>query len=364
MRQQGRLFLYFLAGAVVVTALSVGIFLTIAPRAGGSNDTSELTSSDDRIRIVQVDSFTGFHGSDGQLPEDATPTLSAIHVPSYLPDGFRHSHTRLMTKTSVGQLFEGKDDAVLMVVQSPSATQTVKAGFVESIDVNGRSGFLIQGSWKELDSGTPTWDQGMRTTLLLEMEDSVVGLLAEDDSVSKQDLVRIGESLEPNPGILSRLLEEAAHPQRIADELPSSFGALYMPSYLPDGYVAHGGEARPEWGYTELRYRNSLWCALTINQHAQGSPMGPEIARRATFGPHETRVENGNQFYIGYRVAPKPESGITFYLSDPHPNYLFNEHWFAHEGVWFNFRIDTRPICGAPDMQEVGRIAKSLRPAT
>ena len=248
MRQQGRLFLYFLAGAVVVTALSVGIFLTIAPGAGGSNDTSELTSSDDRIRIVQVDSFTGFHGSDGQLPEDATPTLSAIHVPSYLPDGFRHSHTRLMTKTSVGQLFEGKDDAVLMVVQSPSATQTVKAGFVESIDVNGRSGFLIQGSWKELDSGTPTWDQGMRTTLLLEMEDSVVGLLAEDDSVSKQDLVRIGESLEPNPGILSRLLEESAHPQRIADELPSSFGALYMPSYLPDGYVAHGGEARPEWG--------------------------------------------------------------------------------------------------------------------
>ena len=105
--------------------------------------------------------------------------------------------------------------------------------------------------------------------------------------------------MEPNSESFSRLLEEAAHPQRIADELPSGFGTLYIPSYLPEGYVAHDGEARPEWGYAELRYRNSLWCALTIKQHAQGSPMGPEIARRARFGPHETRVENGNQFHIG-----------------------------------------------------------------
>ena len=361
MRHQARLFLYFVAGTVLLTVLSIGIFLTVSQEPAGSEDVIELTSPDDRIRIVQVDSFAGFHGSDGQLPEDAAPTLSAIHVPSYLPNGFRHSQTRLMTKTSVGQLFEGEDDAVLMVVQSPSATQTVKAGFVESIDVNGRLGFLIQGNWNELDSIPPAWNRDKSTTLLLELEDAVVMLLAEGDSVSQQELVRIGESLAPNPGILSRLLEEAAHPQRITDELPPSFGTLYVPSYLPEGYVTHGGEARPERGYTELRYRNM--CALTINQYAKGSPMGPEIARRATFGPHETRVENGYQFHIGYRVAPKPESGITFYLSDPHPK-LYDEHWFAHEGVWFNFRIDTRPICGAPDLQEVGRIAKSLRPAT
>ena len=268
-----------------------------------------------------------------------------------------------MTKTSVGQLFEGEDNATLMVVQSSSATQTAKAGFVEMIDVAGRTAFLIQGSWNELDSSPPTWDRDKATTLLLEMEDAVVILLGEGDSVSQQELVRIGEWLEPNPDVLSRLLEEAAHPQRIADELPSGFGTLYIPSYLPEGYVAYGGEARPEWGYTELRYRNSLWCALTIVQHAQGSPMGPDIVRRATFGPHETKMENGNQFHVGYRVAPKPESGITFYLSDPYPG-LFNEHWFAHQGVWFNFRIDTPSVCKALGIQEVGRIAKSLRPAT
>ena len=362
MRHQGRLFIYFLAGVAIVTVLSVGIFLTIAPGAARSEDARELTSPGGRIRVDQVLSYVDPGTVKGVAHDFETEAPAAVYEPSYLPEGFRHSHTRLMTKTSVGQLFEGEDNATLMVVQSSSATQTAKAGFVEMIDVAGRTAFLIQGSWNALGSSTPTWDRDTRTTLLLEMEDAVVILLAEDDSVSKRELVRIGESLEPNPEILSRLLEEAAHPQRIADELPSSFGTLYMPSYLPEGYVAHGGEARPEWGFTQLRYRNSL-CALIIEQHAQGSPMGPEIARRATFGPHDTRVVNGNQFHIGYRVAPKPESGITFYLSDPHPK-LYDEHWFAHAGGWFNFRIDTRPICGAPDIQEVGRIAKSLRPAT
>ena len=363
MRRQGRLFLYLLAGVALVTILSIGLFRAVAPEAAGSADTSELTSPGGRIRVDQVLSYVDSRRVRGIGHDFETEAPAAVYVPSYLPEGFRHSQTRLMTKTSVGQLFEGEDNATLMVVQASSATETAEAGFVETIDVAGRTAFLIQGSWNELDSSPPTWDRDTATTLLLEMVDAVVILLGEGDSVSQQELVRIGESLEPNPDILSRLLEEAAHPQRIADELPSGFGTLYIPSYLPEGYVAHDGEARPERGYAELRYRNSLWCALNIKQHAQGSPMGPDIVRRATFGPHETRVENGNQFHIGYRVAPKPESGITFYLSDPHPK-LDNEHWFAHEGVWFNFIIDTRPICGAPDIQEIGRIAKSLRPAT
>ena len=363
MRPKGRLFLYVLAGAALVTVLAAGIFLTISPEAAGSDEATELISPEGRIRVDQVLGYVDPRTIRGIGHDFETDAPATVYVPSYLPEGFRHSHTRLMTKTSVGQIFEGENDAVLMVVQSPSARQTAKAGFVEMIDVNGRSGFLIQGSWKELDSSPPTWNRDTSTTLLLELEDAVVMLLAEGDSVSQQELVSIGESLEPNPETLSRLLEEAAHPQRIADELPSDFGTLYIPSYLPNGYVAYGGEARPEWGYTELRYRNSLWCSLTINQHAHGSPMGPEIARRATFGPHETRVENGNQFHIGYRVAPKPESGITFYLSDPHPG-LFNEHWFAHEGIWFNFSIDTPSVCNSLDIQEVARIAKSLTPAT
>ena len=362
MRPKGRLFLYLLAGAALVTVLATGIFLTISPEAAGSDDAIELTSPEGRIRIAEVQSFTMSRGSDEQSPNGPTATLTSVYVPSYLPDGFSHGDTRLMTKTSVGQLFEGEDNATLMVVQSPSASLTAKVGSVKPIDVNGRSGFLIHGGWSTFDESA-AWDPGKGLTLLFEMDDAMVSLHDEESRLTKHELVRIGESLEPNPEVLSRLLEAAAYPQRIADKLPTGFGTLHVPTYLPDGYVAYGGEARPEWGYTELRYRNSLWCALTIVQHAQGSPMGPEIARRATFGPHETRVENGNQFHIGYRVAPKPESGITFYLSDPHPG-LLNEHWFAHEGIWFNFRIDTPSVCNALDIQEVARIAKSLQPAT
>ena len=363
MRLQGRLFLYFLAGAVVVTVLSVGIFLTISPEAAGSDDATELTSPGGRIRVDQVLSYTDPRKTKGTAHEFETEAPTSVYVPSYLPDGFRHSHTRLLTKTSIGQLFEGEDNATLMVVQAPSATQTAKAGFVDGIDVNGRSGFLIRGGWDESDGSAPTWDPGWRTTLLLEMEDGVVVLLGEGNSVPRQELVRIAGSLEPNSDILSSLLEEAAYPQRIADRLPSGFGPLYVPTYLPEGYVVRGSQAWPEWGYTQLRYRNR--CELLINQHAQGSPMGPDIARQATFGPHKTRVVNGNQFHIGYRVEPRPTLGITFYVSDlPPDKFMYTHHWFAHQGVWFNIQVDTRAICGAPDIQGVARIAKSLQPAS
>ena len=361
MTTSARLVLYLLCSAAVVATMFAVYLMIVEPEVTRGSATAEFVSPHGRIRIAEVQSFTMSRGSDEQSPNGPTPTLSSVYVPSYLPDGFSHGDMRLLTESSVAQLFEG-GDTTLMVVQSPSASLTAKVGSVKPIDVNGRSGFLVHGGWSSFDESA-VWDRGKGLTLLLEMDDAMVSLHDEESRLTKQQLVSIGESLEPNPEILSRLLEEAAHPQRIADELPSGFGTLYLPSYLPEGYVAYGGEARPEWGYTELRYRNSLWCALTINQHAQGSPMGPEIARRAAFGPHETRVENGNQFHIGYRVAPKPESGITFYLSDPHPG-LSNEHWFAHEGIWFNFRIDTPSVCNSLDIQEVARIAKSLTPAT
>ena len=140
MRLQGRLFLYFLAGAVVVTVLSVGIFLTISPEAAGSDDATELTSPGGRIRVDQVLSYTDPRKTKGTAHDLETEVPTAVYVPSYLPDGFRHSHTRLITKTSVGQLFEGANNTTLMVVQSPSVTQTARPGFVESIDANGVDG--------------------------------------------------------------------------------------------------------------------------------------------------------------------------------------------------------------------------------
>jgi hypothetical protein len=61
MRHQGRLFIYFPAGAAIVTVLSIGIFLAIAPEAAGSDDTSELTSPGGRIRVDQVLSYVDPH---------------------------------------------------------------------------------------------------------------------------------------------------------------------------------------------------------------------------------------------------------------------------------------------------------------
>ena len=96
MRHQGRLFIYFLAGAAIVTVLSIGIFLAIAPEAAGSDDTSELTSPGGRIRVDQVLSYVDPRTIKGVAHDFETEAPAAVYEPSYLPEGFRHSQTRLI----------------------------------------------------------------------------------------------------------------------------------------------------------------------------------------------------------------------------------------------------------------------------
>ena len=81
MRLQGRLFLYFLAGAAIVTVLSIGIFLAIAPEAAGSADTSELTSPGGRIRVDQVLSYVDPRRVRGIGHDFETEAPAAVYVP-------------------------------------------------------------------------------------------------------------------------------------------------------------------------------------------------------------------------------------------------------------------------------------------
>ena len=94
MRRQGRLFLYLLAGVALVTILSIGLFRAVAPEAAGSADTSELTSPGGRIRVDQVLSYVDSRRVRGIGHDFETEAPAAVYVPSYLPEGFRHSQTR------------------------------------------------------------------------------------------------------------------------------------------------------------------------------------------------------------------------------------------------------------------------------
>ena len=93
--------------------------------------------------------------------------------------------------------------------------------------------------------------------------------------------------------------------------------------------------------------------------------MGPEIVHQAMVGPHKTVVQpyrDGVYIHPGYRKMPGLVQGIQFYVSDPHP-VADTEHWFEqHEGIWINIRTSAHPRCEAVSLDEVARIASSLRP--
>ena len=340
------------------------IFATInTPDTASGGETAEFVSPEGRIRIALVESYSASNRPDTQSPEGPPPTPTTMYVPSYLPDRMSRSDARLLTETSPGQSFMG-GDSTLMIVQAPGASFTAKAGFVEAIDVDGRLGFFIRGDWAILDESA-AWDPDRRVTLLLEMDDATVIMHSDGGGLTEQEIVRIASSLEPDHEALASLTrEEASQYESIVQHKGPDFGTLYAPTYLPEdySYSRTGSEAVPQGGFVELRYRK--FCELVVRQYAQGSSMGPDIVRKAMFGPHKTVVEpyrDGVYIHPGYRKLPGPVQRIQFYVSDPHP-VADAEHWFEHEGFWINIRTSAHPRCEAVSLDEVARIASSLRP--
>ena len=358
MRRAVKYGLCFGSCVAFLTAMLV-LYITInAPDVASGDDGEELVSPEGRIRIAQVDSYTAFHAPDGQPPEGAKPTLDTIYVPSYLPDGFSHKHTRLLVESSPAQLFES-EDTTLTVVQVIRASLSVKTGSAEPIDVNGRSGFLVNGSWIRSE-GSATWDPSTAMTILLEMDDAVVSLRGEGSRLTERDMVQIAGSLERSQEVLASLSEDEANPyERVVERMGPGFGPLYVPAYLPEGYSQTRSEARPELGFATTRYRKR--CEIIIFQYPLDSPRGPAIVRKVTLGPSKTVVRNGNQIYYGYQTMPHLVRGVQFYLSDPHPG-ISSEYWFEHEGTWLNIKVSNHQKCETLGPDEVAKIASSLSP--
>ena len=40
----------------------------------------------------------------------------------------------------------------------------------------------------------------------------------------------------------------------------------------------------------------------------------------------------------------------------------YTEHWFEHKAIWLNIRTGAHPVCVTLSLEEIARIANSLRP--
>ena len=196
------------AGTAV--AVLATVLIVVSPDTASGGETAEFVSPGGRIRIALVESYSASNRPDTQSPEGPPPTPSTLYVPSYLPDGMSRSDARLLTETFPGQSFMD-GDTTLTIVQAHGASLTARAGFVEAIDVDGRSGFLIRGAWTRLDESA-AWDPDKRVPVLLEMDDAIVNLLSDRSGLTEQEMVRIAGSLEPDQEALDSLTREEAIP--------------------------------------------------------------------------------------------------------------------------------------------------------
>ena len=178
--------------------------------------------------------------------------------------------------------------------------------------------------------------------------------------------------------------------QSLIDSLGPTFGPLYEPGYVPDGYVPQGSPyafptmmERVGVGIVQIALNNevimqymSRHCHLSVHQHRRGSGQGANIARRAIEHPSETVVKvtpEGTAIYQGYRVEYVSTHGIEFYVSGPvlmqsvpvlgpEREYTVTDYWFERGDTWFNIETMTWPDCDAPSLNEIARIANSLEP--
>ena len=198
--------------------------------------------------------------------------------------------------------------------------------------------------------------------------DDEAALVSPDDRVQTDTLSDRGR------GMFSRSLIDALGP---------TFGPLYEPGYVPQGYVPQGSPysfptmmERVGVGIRQVALNNEVvvpymshGCQLNVHQHRRGSERGPDIARRAIEYPSETVVTvtpKGTAIHQGYRAQYVPAHGIELYVSGPvampgpERESTFAEYWFERDGTWFNIDTWAWPGCDALSLNEIARIASSM----
>ena len=192
--------------------------------------------------------------------------------------------------------------------------------------------------------------------------------------------------VSPEGGVQTDALSERGRgmfSQSLIDSLGPTFGPLYEPGYVPEGYVPQGSPyasptmmARVGVGIAQVVLNNEVivkfmsdGCQLDLHQQRRGSERGPKIARRAIEHPSETVVEvtpRGTAIYRGYRAEYVFKHGIEIFVSDPavmsgpDGDIHSGEYWFERDGAWFNIQTWAWPGCDSLSLNEVARIASSM----
>lgn len=199
------------AFAALALLLALGLALTVSP--GVRAQVLALYQQVGGL-IFQV---TGDYPGGSQPPtiipaqaltlDEARQTFpAAFSLPAWLPDGYQMNPELSLTDFSengnhfVSLLVTYQDEArgtafFLNINHSPAGeeySQIIGPGSVEEVSINGRPAGLVRGIW---NSQTRQWDDDQHLSLFWQAGGAAYDLSAHEFALSKEDLLRIAESI-------------------------------------------------------------------------------------------------------------------------------------------------------------------------
>ena len=194
----------------------------------------QFTTGDTSLDDLSDDPLPGTHPwcfPPTRAPEDPGPWL----VPSKLPEGMVQTVRDQISPHSVLRAFQSTTDRISMT-QSLCATRQLNPVTYKEIQVGFRTAYVTAAVKPSTDGSTPVFDPNVARSLVMDIGYGVVSFNVFG-SVTVDELVAMADSLVPEELIDA---EGGPYPQVVIDALGTSFGPIYVPGKLPDGYEIFG----------------------------------------------------------------------------------------------------------------------------
>ena len=326
----------------------------------------QFTTGDTSLEDLSDDPLPGTHPwctHPSRIPEKpGGPWL----VPSKLPEGMEQTIREQASPQIMLRAFRNATDHISMM-QEVCAIKRLSPVSYRAIPVGDRTAYVVAAVKPSADGDTPEFDPNVARSLVMDIGYGVVSFNVFG-SVTVDELVSMAASLVPEE--LSES-EQGPYPQVVLDALGTSFGPVYVPGKLPDGYEMLGQlQARQEAlgprtsRLSYVRATDGL-CVFHLSQAALRQQF-PNVVQRAQRGDETSYTvtdDTGQSIRATAKWGTVEFDGVTLYAQEfsARPRREYADVYFQSQGVWFNMKTNTSPYCDH-SLEMVAEIAASLEP--
>ena len=271
-----------------------------------------------------------------RAPDDPGPWL----VPSKLPEGMEQTVRNQLSTHNVLRVFQSSTERISMS-QTLCATRRLDPLTYRAVPVGYRTAYVTAAVKPSADGTTPEFDPNVARSLVIDIGYGVVSFNVFG-SVTVDELVAMAASLVPEELTDA---EAGPYPQVVLDALGTSFGPIYVPGKLPEGYEMfgqlipqpHGAVKATQLTYMRTRGKD---CHFYLRQAAPGQRF-PDVAAPAV-------VIDGLTLKTTHKPPLQPAEQYT------------TVH-FKFEDVWIGVMINRSSTCDH-SLKMVAEIAASMKP--